>query len=77
MRDLCLFLIGSCLICLTVYCGWLNHRIDNLERKAIRMEQGYNAVLAENRKMERICDHALRLMSEGGWDGNVSSCTDN
>ena len=80
MRDLVIVLLSAAVVALLIGHGMQEMRITNLERQAIRIEQGYNAVLAENQMMERMHDQTLRLMSEGGWDGfinNTDSCPNN
>lgn len=71
MRDLVIVLLSAAIIALLIGHGMQEMKIINLERQAIRIEQGYNAVLAENQMMERMHNQTLRLMSEGGWDGFI------
>lgn len=77
MRDFCIFILALCIMVLTVGHYMQHIRIVNLERELMRIEQGYEAVLTENQKMERMNDQILRLMSEGGWNGMDSMGTDN
>ena len=68
MRD---FLLAVGILVLSIGHCILDVKVKNLEQQLKRIEQGYEAVLAENQKMERMNDQTLRLMSEGGW-----KCTD-
>ena len=43
-------------------------RITNLERQQLRIEQEYNAVLAENEKLVRMNNQTLLLLTQGGWE---------
>ena len=42
-------------------------RITNLERQLLRIEQEYQAVIAENQQLQRINGQNLLLLSKGGW----------
>ena len=72
MRDLVVILLSIGILILSIGHCLQEIRIRNLEQTIKHVEQGYNAVLAENRKMERMCEQNLRLMTEGGWDGTIS-----
>ena len=50
-------------------------RITNLERQQLRIEQEYQAVIAENRKLVRINETNLRLLAQGGWNEVSSVCS--
>lgn len=77
MRNLCITLLAIGIFILSIGHCLQEVKIANLERKLMRIEQGYDAVLTENQKMERMNDQILRLMSEGGWNGVDSMGTDN
>lgn len=51
-------------------------KITNLERQLKHIEYEYDAVLAENEKLERMSEQCLILMT-GGWDEMVSISTGN
>lgn len=75
MRDFCICILAFCILVLTIGHCLQQVRIANLEQSLKRVEQGYNAVHAENQKMERMNDQMLRLMTEGGWYDVVSTGT--
>lgn len=75
MRDLCIFVLALCIMALTAGHCMQEVKIANLEQSLKRIEQGYNAVLAENQKMERMNDQILQLMSKGGWNAVDSDST--
>lgn len=69
MKD---WIIGLLLIIVAALIGTaVNYdmRITNLEKQQLRIEQEYQAVVTENRKLVRMNEMNLRLMAEGGWDG--------
>ena len=69
MKD---WIIGLLLIIVAALIGTaINYdmRITNLEKQQLRIEQEYQAVITENRKLVRMNEMNLRLMAEGGWDG--------
>lgn len=45
----------------------VSHRVTNLERQQLRIEQEYQRVITQNEQLKRINDQNLRLMTEGGW----------
>lgn len=68
MRDFVLALMTLIIILFGVKIIMMDIRIRDIEQTTKRIEQGYNAVLAENEKLIRISNQSLRLLS-GGWDG--------
>ena len=54
---------------LVVTAVYQDKRITNLEKQQLRIEQEYQAVVTENRKLRRLNETNLRLMSQGGWNG--------
>lgn len=76
MRDFCICMLSFCILVLTIGHCIQEVMIVNLRQSVKRIEQGYEEVLAENQKMERMNDQVLRLMTEGGWDGTISMGAD-
>ena len=68
MKHLVTFFIILSLSLLLVYCATLDYKVTNLERQLMRIEQQYDAVLAENEKLVRINDQNLMLLTQGGWE---------
>ena len=68
MRDLTIVLLSIGILVLSIGHCLQEARIRNLEQTIKHVEQGYNAVLAENQKMERMSEQCLILMTEGGWE---------
>ena len=67
MRDFCICIMAFCILVLTIGHCIQEVKIANLEHQLKRIEYEYDAVLAENQKMERMNDQTLWLMSEGSW----------
>lgn len=76
MRSLCIVVLSLCILVLAIGHMIQEVQIRNLEQAIKRTEQGYNAVLAENEKLERMSEQCLILMT-GGWDEMVSISTGN
>ena len=76
MRDFCICMLAFCILVLTIGHCIQEVTIANLRQTVKHIEQGYEEVLAENQKMERMNDQMLRLMTEGGWDGTISMGAD-
>lgn len=71
MRHIVAALVGA-VLALTVVTFRCYYRITNLERQQLRIEQEYQAIITENRKLVRLNETNLRLLTQGGWD-EVSS----
>ena len=68
MRDLTVALLSVSILVLTIGHYMQEVKITNLERQSSRIEQAYQAVIAENRQLQRINEQNLLLLSEeGGW----------
>ena len=67
IRDFCITMLAFCILVLTIGHCIQDVKIANLERQLKRIEYEYDAVLAENQKMERLSDATLQLIAEGGW----------
>lgn len=68
MRDLVIVLLLSIgILVLSIGHCMQEMKITNLERQSSRIEQGYQAVIAENQQLQRINEQNLLLLSEGGW----------
>lgn len=67
MRDLTIVLLSVSMLVLSVGHCMQEMRITNLERQASRIEQAYQAVIAENQRLQRINEQNLLLLSKGGW----------
>lgn len=67
MRDLTIVLLSVSMLVLSVGHYMQEMRITNLERQASRIEQAYQAVIAENQQLQRINEQNLLLLSKGGW----------
>lgn len=68
MRDLVIVLLLSIgILVLSIGHCMQEMKITNLERQVRRIEQGYQAVIAENQRLQRINEQNLLLLSEGGW----------
>lgn len=68
MKHLVTFFIILSLSLLLVYCATLDYKVTNLERQLMRIEQQYDAVLAENEKLVRMNNQTLLLLTQGGWE---------
>lgn len=77
MEKLAICLLGLGVFLLSVQNCMLNHKVTNLERQQLRIEQEYQRVITQNEQLKRINDQNLRLMTEGGWYGDTSLFTDN
>lgn len=67
MRDLTVALLSVSILVLTIGHYMQEVKITNLERQSSRIEQAYQAVIAENQQLQRISEQNLLLLSEGGW----------
>lgn len=68
MRDLTIVLLSVSMLVLTIGHYMQEMKISNLERQSSRIEQAYQAVIAENQQLQRINEQNLLLLSEeGGW----------
>ena len=67
MRDLVIVLLSIGILVLSIGHCMQEMKITNLERQARRIEQAYQAVIAENQRLQRINEQNLLLLSEGGW----------
>ena len=67
MRDLTIVLLSVSILVLTIGHYMQEMKITNLERQSSRIEQAYQAVIAENQQLQRISEQNLLLLSEGGW----------
>lgn len=72
MRDLVIILSSLSIAAMGIVGIYQERRIENLERQLNRIERGYQAVIEENKQLQRINEQNLRLMAEGGWDGTIS-----
>ena len=72
MRDFLIFLAFVLILILSIGLSITDTRLKNVERKACRIEQGYDAVIAENEKLVRVTDQTLQIILQGGWDGITS-----
>ena len=68
MRNLIIILLSACCLILSIGHMIQEYDIANMKQTLKRIENGYNAVLAENRKLERMNEQNLRLLAEGGWE---------
>lgn len=69
MKDWIIGLLLIVMTALVITSVQQDIRITNLEKQQLRIEQEYQAVVTENRKLVRMNEMNLRLMAEGGWDG--------
>lgn len=67
MRDLAIVLLSIGILVLSVGHCMQEMKITNLERQSSRIEQAYQAVIAENQQLQRISEQNLLLLSKGGW----------
>lgn len=67
MRDLVIALLSIDILVLSIGHYIQEMEITNLERQTRRIEQAYQAVIAENQQLQRINEQNLLLLSEGGW----------
>lgn len=67
MRDLVIVLLSVSILVLAIGHYMQEMKITNLERQTRRIEQAYQAVIAENQRLQRINEQNLLLLSEGGW----------
>ena len=68
MRDLTIVLLSVSMLVLRIGHYMQEMKISNLERQSSRIEQAYQAVIAENQQLQRINEQNLLLLSEeGGW----------
>ena len=67
MRDLTVALLSVSILVLTIGHYMQEVKITNLERQSSRIEQAYQAVIAENQQLQRISEQNLLLLSKGGW----------
>ena len=67
MRDLTTVLLSVSILVLTIGHYMQEMKITNLERQSSRIEQTYQAVIAENQQLQRINEQNLLLLSKGGW----------
>lgn len=67
MRDLTIVLLSVSMLVLSIGHCMQEMKIANLERQSKRIEQAYQAVIAENQRLQRINEQNLLLLSEGGW----------
>lgn len=67
MRDLAIVLLSIGILVLSVGHYMQEMKITNLERQSRRIEQAYQAVIAEHQRLQRINEQNLLLLSEGGW----------
>ena len=65
--------LSAWVIVVTIALAYTEVRVTNLEKQLIRVERGYNEVLAANEQLERINNQNIRLMTEGGWDEMAGS----
>lgn len=61
------------LLVTVVFCMFIRqciivNRLANTERQLMRIEQKYQAVLAENEKLVRMNNQSLRLLANGSWE---------
>ena len=71
MRDFIIALMSLILVIFGIKIVMMDIRIRNLEHMAVRIEQGYSAVITENEKLVRMNDQTLRIVTEGGWNADV------
>lgn len=67
MRNLVVILLSIGVLVLSIGHCMQEMKITNLERQSRRIEQAYQAVIAENQQLQRINEQNLLLLSKGGW----------
>lgn len=67
MKYLVSFLIAA-VFCMFIRQCFIVNRLANTERQLMKIEQKYNAVLAENEKLVRMNNQTLLLLTQGGWE---------
>ena len=67
MKYLISFLIAA-VFCMFIRQCFIANRLANTERQLMRIEQKYQAVIAENEKLVRMNNQALLLLTQGGWE---------
>ena len=67
MRNLVVILLSFGMLALSIGHCMQEMKITNLERQSRRIEQAYQAVIAENQQLQRINEQNLLLLSKGGW----------
>lgn len=66
MKYLVSFLIAA-VFCMFIRQCFMVNRLENAERQLMRIEQRYNAVLAENEKLVRMNNQTLLLLTDSSW----------
>ena len=75
MRDFCICMLAFCVLVLAIGHCIQSVEITNLRQSIKHTEQGYQAVIEENKKLQRINEQNLQLIAEGGWYDVVSTGT--
>ena len=66
--------LASAVFILFIMLCVLETRVVNLGKQQMRIEESYQLMVRENRKLIRMNEQNLRLLSQGGWYGE---CIDN
>ena len=66
MKYLVSLLIAA-IFCMFIRQCFIVNRLENTERQLIRIEQKYDAVLAENEKLVRMNNQTLLLLTDSSW----------
>lgn len=67
MKYLVSFLIAA-VFCMFIRQCFIASRLANTERQLMRIEQRYDAVLAENEKLVRMNNQTLLLLTDSSWE---------
>jgi len=77
MRDFVIAFMTLIIVLLGIKIIMVDVRVRNIEQTAKRCETGYQAVVDENKKLQRINEQNLRIMAEGGFDALAGNSTNN
>lgn len=67
MKHVVAALIAA-VFCMFIRQCFIASRLANTERQLMRIEQKYQAVIAENEKLVRMNNQTLRLLTNGSWE---------
>lgn len=77
MRDFIIALMTLIIVILGTKIITMDVRVRNVEQAIKRCEAGYQVVVDENKKLQRINEQNFRIMAEGGFDALAGNSTDN
>lgn len=77
MRDFVIAFMTLIIVLFGIKIIMMDVRVRNIEQTIKRCETGYQAVVDENKKLQRINEQNLRLIAEGGFDALAGNSTNN